>query len=234
MNNKFMSLGSMCAPIYYLGENREKGPLDNVRGKGLKTVKLLFEGNYISEIQNLLPMQPKIEIFREYDQYNPTIYVDKEHKSYEFPFVTIVHNNPNQDKFMVELKERNDLFNSFLNNVKHNSNYYFTYTLNNYWDNYGTESFKKEEFEEFMCYLKNYGVLDKTIFVGIDERQFKFHNYKINDSDLKYFQEKYNLIYIYIPLLYKEDECDLVKRGHWKHSYKIQQYFLEEVNKIFR
>ena len=64
-NLKFMSIGSNCYGIAYMGEQRVRGPIDNVLAlKGLSSSISLFEGTLENEILNTTP--------KVYDKTNPS------------------------------------------------------------------------------------------------------------------------------------------------------------------
>lgn len=151
---KFMSIGSNCADIGFLGRNRPRGPVDNMRGRNTHPCfQCLLEGTFLKEFTKIPKQEPKEKTF-EGDTEISYIY-----DSYE-----VVHNNPLDRKFKETLEKRYQYFKDFYKNI-HKPNYYFTFSLNHeiLKENH---SVKKSLVEEEIALLKKHNILNKTIFIG--------------------------------------------------------------------
>lgn len=152
LNLKFLSIGSNCAGIGFLGKARLRGPVDNVVVKNLG-FKKLFDNTLYEEITET---QPQISSkFQSWE--NDSLL------SYSFQSVDIIHNNPFEDSFKKELKKRLERFNNFYENI-HNEENYFIYSLSNLdvdkWHN------PTKYFSSVIQALTDLNILDKVIFVG--------------------------------------------------------------------
>lgn len=154
-NLKIMSIGSNCATINLLGTFREKGPIDNCAlSRGLEGTSLLFDNKLLDLIKNKEPVQrPRKPSF-----------TNDNNIEYNYGPIKVVHNNPLEEKYKVEIEKRYNNFLNFFENVKSKDNYYFAYSLSAYDitpDRCASNLFKKS-----LNILKTNGVLNKTIFIG--------------------------------------------------------------------
>jgi len=194
---KFMSIGSNCAPILFLGKNRIRGPIDNMAITDAYAIKFLIENtffNYICDETNFIITNPKYGKGRPAD---PDVW-------FIYKYVNILHNDPRTDKFKVELKKRCELFNSFLANVKTNKNYYFTFCLNEAMVDTTTHKLKDKTLYYICEYLKSIALLDKVIFVQLHADNIAHGGYcNCYINDITDWSAKYNLKVIN---LYCEDK----------------------------
>ena len=155
---KFMSIGSNCAGMLFLGKDRLKGPVDNVVILDAYAIKYLIDDiyySYITDTNNYKLVKPSYGKARPQDPDN----------WYEYKYVRILHNDPSTDKYKKELLARLELFNSFLKNVKKTVNHYFVFTLNEYMCNTKTHTLQNKTFYYILNYLKSVNLLSKVIFV---------------------------------------------------------------------
>lgn len=159
-NLKFMSIGSNCYGMAYMGEQRVRGPIDNFLAmKGLTSTITLFKGALENEILNTIPKEFKgtprqFEITFQYENF------------------WIVHNDARTSKFKEEFQRRIQNFNDFYSNIKL-SNYWFVYNLGQFDIKFSNGIGKgintevpTDYFLNGLEYLKSLKLLDKIIFVG--------------------------------------------------------------------
>lgn len=157
---KFMSIGSNCAPIYFLGPDRLRGPVDNMAITDTYILKYLVDNTlfeYITNSSNFKITNPKYGKGRKKD---PDVW-------FIYKYLNIIHNDPRTNEFKMELKSRILRFNEFLNNVKTKNNYYFTFCLNESMVDTSTHKLKNKTFYYVCEYLKSVNLLEKTIFVEL-------------------------------------------------------------------
>ncbi len=200
MEYQFMQIYGNCAATHYLGDKRIRGPVDNVITKSNKCIELLLNNKYVDYIKKTSPKLAKR---------NPNFSGDSE-ISYIYDLVEVVHQDPRTTKYLTELKNRQNNFNEFLQNIN-KDNYYFVYSLNIYELDNSTHSLKANRFETNIKYLKEHKLLDKTIFVGTVGTNW--WNFWSNDI-IKYIL-KYNLKYI---------EITNVGIGHCDNTDATQQF----------
>lgn len=194
----FMSIGSNCAPILFLGPNRLRGPVDNIIIKDAYVLKFLVEGTYFSYIinkKNYTKEKPKY-LCRQNDPKFWTIY----------PYLCILHNDPESIQYREELTKRLITFNSFLQQVKTNPNYYFTFCLNEWIVDTKTHLLKTKTLYYVCEYLKSINLLSKVIFVQLHSDDISHGGYcNCYIKDIYKWKEKYNLKVID---LYSKDKID--------------------------
>lgn len=161
VNNKnyyFIQLAGNCEGMGYLGDNRIRGPVDNVVTKSVLCLKKLFNNEYLSSLYNeSCKMIPKEKQFE-----NDSDWI------FDFNFVKILHNNITDTKYKISLQKRIETFNDFLNKVKtrKEKDHFFTINLNEYDVDYkSTEHKCKPEFIEMLEYLKSEGIIEQVIIV---------------------------------------------------------------------
>lgn len=153
--NNYIQLLGNCSCIGYLGENRIRGPIDNCLSKGVETIKALLDNTYIEKLKTVKP-----NIFNRAPSYNGDLST-----GYDYDFIQIIHNNPTEQKYLDEISKRVDTFNTFYEQLKTHSNYYFVVCFNMYDIDNQTNKANIERVKEILECLKQYNVLDKTIFV---------------------------------------------------------------------
>lgn len=157
----FMQLWGDCSGLGYLGDIRNRGPIDNVYSVLPQNIELLLNNEYYNYITTSTP--------QEYPR-RPS-FVGDTGRTYDYKTVKIIHNNPLTVEYQKQLLRRIEAFNEFYKQLKENKNYYFTINLNNEIVNPATNTFISEEkLLEIIKILKEYNILDKTIFVGLKQK----------------------------------------------------------------
>ena len=159
-NLKFMSIGSNCYGMAYMGEQRVRGPIDNFLAmKGFSSTITLFEGTIENEILNTKPKEFKgsprqFEVTFLYDNF------------------WIVHNDARTNKFKEEFQRRIQNFNEFYKNIDL-PDHWFIYNLGQFdikfSDGIGKGINTQEPTDYFLKgleYIKSLDILNKIIFVG--------------------------------------------------------------------
>lgn len=185
-----MSCGSNCTAIGALGPNRIKGPADNIQlvdHYDDLAIKVLFENTYIDELTTLKPtIEPRIAKFPKDSTF-----------LYKYHHFNIVHNNPLENKYVVEAKKRMDIFNDFLSHIQE-PNYYFVYFIGKNEVNIAKKRFNLSKrdpkvqklFLDKIDYFRDLGILDKVIFCGT--RLVKKHTiYDFHIDDASSYPIKY-------------------------------------------
>lgn len=160
-NLKFMSIGSNCYGMAYMGEQRVRGPIDNVLAlKGLSSSISLFKGTLENEILNTTP--------KLYDKTNPS----QNDITFKYENFWIVHNDVRTKKFKEEFHKRVQNFDEFRKNINLPENW-FVYNLGQFdikfTDGIGKGENTEEPTDYFLNgleYFKMLNLLDKIIFVG--------------------------------------------------------------------
>lgn len=160
-NLKFMSIGSNCYGMAYMGDQRVRGPIDNVLAlKGLSSSISLFEGTLENEILNNIP--------KLYDKTNPS----QNDITFKYENFWIVHNDVRTKKFNEEFHKRIQNFEDFCKNINLPENW-FVYNLGQFdvkfTDGIGKGKNTEEPTDYFLNgleYFKMLNLLDKIIFVG--------------------------------------------------------------------
>ena len=212
MNYEFMSIGTNCGPIEYLGPKRNKGPVDNVVIRDAWAIKYLVDNNYYNYICNE----------KNFNIVKPSYHTFGPNEWFIYQYVKIIHNDPRLQSYKDELKKRCEAFNQFLTKVRENDNYYFTLTLNEDSVDTTTHCLKDRSLYWILEYLKKENLLNKTIFVqlhsdGIPHGQYC--NCYIND--IKWWREQYDLKVI-----------DLYTIGNHINSSELQEQFRRQVIKL--
>lgn len=203
---KFISIGSTCATIGVLGNDRIKGPVDNLAGcKGTICFEVLFNGKFISSI---FENQPIIT------DKKPGYEGDSD-KYYQYSHYTVCHNNPLENSYRKELLKRYQTFLDFKKDIN-NDDHYFIYSLGSADVNKRTHELNVPHIEKEIQYLKDIGVVNKTIFVGT--RLVK------NKGNWDFYGKDFSKIF---PVLYVEIE-DL---NVW-HTESTQAQFKDQVCKL--
>lgn len=160
-NLKFMSIGSNCYGMAYMGGQRVRGPIDNVLAlKGLSSSISLFEGTLKNEILNTTP--------KLYDKTNPS----QNDITFKYENFWIVHNDVRTKGFKEEFLKRIQNFEEFRKNINLPENW-FVYNLGQFdikfTDGIGNGENTEEPTDYFLNgleYFKMLNLLDKIIFVG--------------------------------------------------------------------
>lgn len=153
--NNYMQLIGNCSDIGYLGDNRIKGPTDNVLTKGNKTVEYLLDNTYLEHLKSDTPIT-----FKRIPSFNGDLTV-----GYDYDFAQIIHNVPTEQKYIDELTKRIKTFNTFYFCLRRYDNFYFVACLNMYDIDNKTNLLIDNHFENIIKYLKTRNILDKTLFV---------------------------------------------------------------------
>lgn len=160
-NLKFMSIGSNCYGMAYMGDQRVRGPIDNVLAlKGLSSSISLFKDTLENEILNTTP--------KLYDKTNPS----QNDITFKYENFWIVHNDVRTKKFKEEFHKRVQNFDEFRKNINLPENW-FVYNLGQFdvkfTDGIGKGENTEEPTDYFLNgleYFKMLNLLDKIIFVG--------------------------------------------------------------------
>lgn len=181
---KFMQLFGNCACIAYLGENRIRGPVDNVIATDVSLIKLLLFGNYIEALNTT-----------NYEKTRHGVYFDGDSPwQYTFPFVKILHNNPMTEKYKQEVLKRIDTLKKFYKKVLINDKYFFTITLNEALVDKNIHTINKKLISTLLKYLKELKILHKCIFIGTRAN----NKWNFWAGDFSKFIKEYNLKYFEI------------------------------------
>ncbi len=187
MNYHFMSLGSNCAPILFLGPDRIKGPVDNVVITDAYILKFLIEGtyfDYVTNPKNFEMVEPQYGKGRPADPDQWFIY----------KYLRILHNDPRTSKYAEELSKRLKVFKEFLNKVRTQDNYYFTFCLNEALVNTNTHTLTDKTLYWVCEYLKKQGLIEKVIFVQTHAGKIPHSGYfNCYIENIQEWKEKYNL-----------------------------------------
>lgn len=185
-NLKFMSIGSNCYGMAYMGEQRVRGPIDNVLAlKGLSSSISLFEGTLENEILNTTP--------KVYDKTNPSQF----DVTFKYENFWIVHNDVRTKEFKEEFHRRIQNFEKFRKNISL-PDHWFVYNLGQFdvkfTDGIGKGENTEKPTEFFLNgleYFKMLNLLDKIIFVGNihsePRKNFAKFNSKIIKSLVTYY-----------------------------------------------
>jgi hypothetical protein len=178
----------------YLGVNRLRGPIDNVVTKGSTCIKALLDDKYY---EHIVTSKPKIS------PHKITFNGDSD-TTYDYDIVQIVHNKATDINYQNELKARCILFKDFYKKVLTENNYYFTINFNSL----DLDSNNKElnnNIENIIKTLKEYGILDKVVFVGLKATSKGYGNKHPND--IGHYKKKYEIKYV-----------EIVNNDIWKPS----------------
>ena len=146
-----ISLFGNCLPVFCLGPERIRGPVDNVECKSEVLIDLLLAKKYVEYLQNV-PCQ----VLRSNNDRTGEPEVN-----YSWTIVNICHNDPTENKYMVELLARQAVLYSHFQNIKEDPNKFFLVS-------YNYPMLKDERLiERVIDRLKFYDILDKTIFCDI-------------------------------------------------------------------
>lgn len=179
-NLKFMSIGSNCYGIAYMGEQRVRGPIDNVLAlKGLSSSISLFEGTLENEILNTTP--------KVYDKTNPSQF----DVTFKYENFWIVHNDVRTKEFKEEFHKRTQNFEEFRKNISL-PDHWFVYNLGQFdvkfTDGIGKGNNTEEPTDYFLNgleYITKLGVLNKIIFVGNIHSEPRKNFAKFNSKIIK-------------------------------------------------
>ena len=144
---KFMSIGSNCGDIFFLGKNRVRGPIDNVNlYKGLINVDDVLSEKLLQDVIS--------KNFDEIERRGQKVYRCRE------TFIEFWHNNPNEEKFLVEFKRRYDNLRKALKD----ESFYFTY--NPAWTDSKDGKNLENSFYKGLQVLERYGIKDRVILTN--------------------------------------------------------------------
>lgn len=197
VNNKyyyFLYLAGNCEGMGYLGDNRIRGPVDNVVTKGVKCLKKLFSNDYLNSLyKDSCIMIPKV---RQFDTDCDYIF--------EFDFVKILHNNITDINYKKSLEKRIDTFNDFFYKVKNREehDHFFVLNFNEYDVDYTSSDHKLKDnnFIEMLDYLKEKNIINQCIVVQtktcVPDNRNDFYNEYIDNIDE--LSKQYGFIYFTI------------------------------------
>ena len=214
--NNFIAIGGCCLSVYVLGPQRIKGPVDNVLIFNKNALDLLLNNKYYSYIKHHTPLKTrKANIVPWEPEFN-----------YEYTdFVRIVHNNVEDSKFKPELKKRVNIFNKFYNEFKSDKNKHFIFTIPYSMVDNGKLIDKK--LEECIILLKEYNILNRTIFIGSkksDKVNWKvWYNNYLDLESLNYLSAKYNIKYL-------ELNDVIITRKGYQQKIKLQEQFINKIS----
>ncbi len=154
-----MQLAGNCAGMGYLGDDRIRGPVDNVVTKGKKCLEALFNNTYFDRVKN----GPCTVTRRDRQFEGDSDYL------FDYPFVKILHNNITNPEYLESLYKRIECFNDFYKKVKTRTekDHFFTINLNEYDLTYFSKDFKLKgtNFVEMLDYLQEQGICEQCILV---------------------------------------------------------------------
>lgn len=181
----FMQLAGDCSGMGYLGNNRLKGPVDNVITKGDKCIQALLEDRYYETVITQTPKLIPHKVWFDGDS----------DTTYDYDIVQIVHNHATDINYKNELKARCILFKDFYKNVLTKNNYYFTVNFNSL-DLDSDNNEINNSVETIIKTLIKYNILDKVIFVGLKATKRGYGNKHPNNIDK--YKKLYNIKYVEI------------------------------------
>lgn len=182
---KFMSLGSNCANLGFI-KNRIKGPVDNLSGcRNIVCFEVLFDGDSIIEELNSDPI---------ITDRTPNFEGDSD-KYYSYKHYIVCHNDPRTEKYKIEFEKRLRTFQEFIKSIN-NPDQYLIYSLGTAEINKYKHTLQSDNpIQAEIDFLKNKGLLNKTIFVGCKNVNIK-NNWDFYSED---FSKKFsNINYILI------------------------------------
>ena len=190
---QFMSIGGNCLGLYILGgQDRIKGPVDNVVIEKANAIKLLLDNKYFEAIKT----EPCTQIPTPHPHKGEPVF------SSQFDFgVTVIHNDPKTERYLETLSARVKTFNSFLNELKNKPNYYFVFALNQRTTFYNTKTLRGTVLQDLLELFQHENLLDKVIFVGTNQasavtENWTFYSYALNEADKQKFKTEFNFNYI--------------------------------------
>lgn len=172
----FMSIGGYCLSLYALGENRIKGPVDNILYKNANALNDLLSYNYINILKG-----PNIK--------------HSEHR-YEFDNFKILHNSLTE-KYIIEANNRLNTLKDFIKKIKTDSSYFLLFSIPHSF--YQKGKFKEKEIAQIVNILKKFQLFDKTIFLGsttdskieIPKNDWLWFSNKLDSNIVKKYSLKY-------------------------------------------
>lgn len=183
---KFMSIGGNCANTFFLGDNRIKGPVDNTIVKTKESLEIILTNRYFDHIKENIKNNSFIISKR------PPSFANDSEVAYDTKIIKIPHNNPYEEKYIIELEKRCNNLKKFLKEVLLNDNYYLIYSLNYCDVNIKTNKLIKNTLLNKILYIKKLGLLDKTIFIETTGKGWL----NCKSPDFQNLVKKYNLTYL--------------------------------------
>lgn len=215
----FMQLAGDCSCLGYLGNDRLRGPVDNVLTKGYKCIEKLLNNEYYNEIVNI---KPELHKHKKY-------FTGDIETSYDYPNVQIIHNHPTDISYLNELKARCIVFNDFYKKVLTEENYYFTVNFNSF-DLDTNNNEINENIRKTIEFLKEKNLLDKTIFVGLRATE-KYRGNK-HPHNIKYYETLYNIKYIEI-INNEVWDANLIDKCYEQFIRKFEDIRMNKTKKVF-
>lgn len=216
---KFMSIGGNCADIWYLGPDRLRGPVDNIVVTHYKCFKFLL-GNYFADTIVDALQNNKYKTWQKkglnFDGDSPI--------AYDFNRYSIRHHNPNSDKYIEEVRKRNNRLVDFYNTLLTNDKYFFVYNLNESDIDRKTHKLISNTLEEKIKFLLKENILEKVIFVEtkvINDTNITWNYYS---PDTKKLFNKYNAKHICIT--------DMTLNNRQAENESSFNKFITEIAKI--
>jgi len=210
---KFMQIYGNCAGTKFLGENRIKGPVDNVNTKNKKIIELLYNDSYLKYIQTAVFKQTKRD---------PSFKGDSSIE-YSTDLVSILHGNPLTIKYIENLKVRCDALKDFLKEINTNQEYYLIYTLNIYDVDFKRNKLNTQNILDNIECLRKLNLLSKTIFVGTKWIPGGDKMWNFWSNDFIPLIKKYNLKYIEIEGLKGKSKTSIENLKKWNNDF-INQF----------
>ena len=148
--DNLFSLGSGCLGFKFanLFNKRIKGPVDNISNPtSFRALYKIFNGSLFKKIIN--KEYDKIE----QDEYKNNLYC------YDGDF-WVTHNNPLEDKYIIEFQNRVNNFNSFVKTINEYNNNYFLFAIN-----YNDKTITQEDLDNLQK-IVNFNIYDKIFILG--------------------------------------------------------------------
>lgn len=190
-NYKFMSIGSNCVFLACFDKaTRLKGPVDNTSLKSVNGLKLVIENKLYDFVKNT----PSTKRHKNENEYRKgdceweTIYPNRT--------LSFVHNTPDNEHFFVNFKARCDALSDFISKAKTDNNYWLIFTLNGNFVKYNTGELILNNLEEVLSYLKDIGLLSKTIIIGsrVIDSYYKVFDHHLNKESFNYIKTKFKTL----------------------------------------
>lgn len=190
---KFMSIGSSCVYLACISKDvRLRGPVDNIKLKNIKALKILLENRFFDYIKNTSykTTRKKLGDFQKGDCEIISDFPDDT--------FTYIHNLPSGDHFFNNLKIRCDNLKEFLNKVTKDDNSWLLFSLSGSYVEYGTGKLINNQLYQILSYLKDKNLLNKTILIGSHWKtiNYKIFNHYLNKESINQLRKTFNFNYI--------------------------------------
>jgi len=188
---KFMSIGSNCVFLACLDKSvRLRGPVDNTSLKSVNGLKLVVEDKLYDFIKNTTPTKrhKNENEYKKGDCEWETAYPDKT--------LSFVHNIPEGEHFFNNFKLRCQALADFIPKAKTDNKYWLIFTLNGNFVKYNTGELIMNNLEEVLAYLKETGLLSKTIIIGsrVINSDYKVFDHHLNRESFNHIKNTFKTL----------------------------------------